>query len=189
MATAITDRRYTPNDLLKLPDGDRFELVDGQLVEKEMSLLSSFVAGRVTELLSAYSRAKELGAVFNSDASYKCFPFDADLVRRPDVSFIQRARMRAEYLTGHAPIPPDLAVEVASPNDLFYDVQGKVEEYLAAGVRLVWLINPDKRIVQVYRPDHSILQLTAEGELSGEDVLPGFRCSIADLFMPPPVGA
>lgn len=184
MATVIADRRYTPDDLLRLPDGDRFELVDGQLVEKDMSLLSSFVAGRVTELLSAHARAHESGAVFNSDASYKCFAFDPDLVRRPDVSFIQRSRLRAEHLTGHGPIPPDLAVEVVSPN-----VQAKVEEYLEAGVQLVWVINPDQKIVEIYRPDNTVSRLAAESEISGEAVLPGFRCSISDLFQPPPIGA
>lgn len=189
MATVISDRRYTPDDLLKLPDGDRFELVDGQLVENDMSLLSAFVAGRVTELLSAHSRSQNLGPVFNSDASYRCFPFDPQLVRRPDVSFIHRSRMRAEYLTGHAPIAPDLAVEVASPNDLHYDVQGKIEEYLSAGVRLVWLINPETKIVQVYRRDGTVSHLRGDAELTGEDVLPGFRCTLGELFKPPPVGA
>jgi Uma2 family endonuclease len=188
MATVIGDRRYTPDDLLKLPGGNRFELVDGQLVETEKSLLSAFVAGRVTELLSAHSRSQNLGPVFNSDASYRCFPFDPVMVRRPDVSFIQRLRMRAEYLTGHSPIAPDLAVEVASPNDGLYDVQDKVDEYLAAGVRLVWLINPETRIVQVYRRDGTVSHLRGDAELTGEDVLPGLRCTLGELFKPPPVG-
>lgn len=186
MASVISDRRYTPEDLLKLPDGDRFELVDGQLVETERSLLASYVGGRIIELLSAFVRTHQSGAVFNSDASFRCFPDVPDLVRRPDTSFIERSRWRDEYLTGHAPIAPDIAVDVASPNDIFYEVQHKIEQYLAAGVKLVWLINPEDQIVQIYRADRTVTHLRAAGELTGEDVLPGFRCQIADLFKPPP---
>jgi len=188
MATVTGDRRYTPEDLLKMSDGERFELADGQLVETEMSLLASFVTARLIELLSAFVRPRELGGVFNSDASYQCFPRDRTRVRRPDASFISRARLRSEYLTGHVPIAPDLAVEVASPNDSFYDVQEKIEEYLQAGVKLIWVMNPDTRIVQIYRADRTVDHLDLGGEISGEDVIPGFRCQIADLFKLPPVG-
>lgn len=189
MASIIAERRYTPDELLKLPDGDRFELVAGQLVETEMSLLASFIAGRLIELLSAFVRAGELGGVFSSDASYQCFTKDPERIRRPDVSFIQRSRLKPEFFSGHVPIAPDLAVEVVSPNDLYYDVQNKVEEYLAAGVRLVWVLNPDKKIVQVYRPDRSVSHLQISAELSGESVLPGFACGVVDLFKLPPTQA
>jgi Uma2 family endonuclease len=71
-----------------------------------------------------------LGVVLTSDASYQFFPEEHDRVRRPDVSFIDRSRMRPEYVEGHIQIPPDLAVEVVSPNDLFYEVREKVGEYV-----------------------------------------------------------
>lgn len=82
--------------------------------------------------------------------------------------------------TGHGQIAPDLAVEVVSPNDLFEDVSRNVEEYLAAGVRLVWVIDPKAELVFIYRDDESATILTNKGSLDGEDVVPGFLCAIAD---------
>ncbi len=189
MATVISDRRYTPDDLLKMPDGDRFELVDGQLVETTMSAKGSRTAARISAALVSFVDASQLGTVQDSETTYRCYSDDPDRVRKPDVSFISRARWRDEYDEGHVPIPPDLAVKVTSPNDVHYDVQAKVEEYLAAGVRLVWLINPEAQIVQVYRTDRTVTHLRGAGELTGEDVVPGFRCQIADLFKPAPQGA
>lgn len=188
MATVINDRRYTPDDLLKLPDGKFFELADGQLVETEMSAKGSRVAARLSAVLTPFVESRQLGSVFDSTASYQCYPDDPDRVRRPDVSFILASRWKNEYDDGHIPIPPDLAVEVSSPNDLHYDVQRKIEEYLGAGVKLVWLINPEDRIIQVYRHDRTVSHLSGDAELSGEGILSGFHCSIADLFKPPPIG-
>lgn len=121
-----------------------------------------------------------------ADASYQCFADDPTKVRKPDVSFIQASRLSAsERPTGHCQIAPDLAVEVVSPNDLFEDVSRKVEEYLAAGVRLVWVIDPKAERVFIYRHDESATILTNKDSLDGEDVVPGFLCAIADLFKPP----
>ncbi len=121
-----------------------------------------------------------------ADASYQCFADDPTKVRKPDVSFIQASRLPAsERPTGHCQIAPDLAVEVVSPNDLFEDVSRKVEEYLAAGVRLVWVIDPKAERVFIYRQDESATILTNKDSLDGEDVVPGFLCAIADLFKPP----
>src|SRR5262245_6219380 len=90
MATAAETRRYTPEDLLRMPDGDRYELVDGQLVEKTMSTWSSYVAGKLYGRLDAHSVAHQLGWVLPEGTSYQCFP---DKVRMADTSFIRRERM------------------------------------------------------------------------------------------------
>jgi Uma2 family endonuclease len=133
--------------------------------------------------------AQALGVVFTSDASFQCFPEEPDRVRRPDVSFIHRMRMQSDYLRGHIPVPPDLAVEVVSPNDLFFDVRRKAGEYVRAGVRLVWVVNPEEREVQVFR-GNGTYQLVQNGDsLDGEDVVSGFRCSLTEIFQPPPMGA
>jgi Uma2 family endonuclease len=106
-------------------------------------------------------------------------------VRRPDVSFIHFGRLQNEVLPkGHIEIPPDLVVEVISPNDLYGEVKAKVREYQLAGIRLVWLIDPDGRSVEVYRANRSVSILSDEDELEGEDVLPGFRCRIMDILPP-----
>src|SRR4051794_14117055 len=90
--------RYTPEDLLTMADGDRYELVDGYLVERDMGLKSSWVGGRLVHLASGYCDANGLGWVLPADASYQCFPYRPNLVRKPDMSFIRRGRLPGEEL-------------------------------------------------------------------------------------------
>jgi Uma2 family endonuclease len=187
MSTMLAKPRFTPDDMLRLSGGERYELVAGQLVRTEMSALAALVALRIGRWLANTVEPQQLGIVMTSDASYRCFPDDPDRIRRPDVSFIRRARMRREYLEGHVPIPPDLAVEVVSPNNTFFEVRQKVNEYLHAKVPLVWVVNPDLREVEVYRANGTY-QLVAGGEdLDGEEVIPGFRCPLREIFQPVPM--
>jgi Uma2 family endonuclease len=188
MSTVAAPTRYTPEDLLKMPDGDRYELVDGQLVEHTMSTWSSYVAGKMYGQLDSHCQANKAGWVLPEGTTYQCFPDAPNKVRKADVSFIRRERMSLQQATaeGHLPIYPDLAVEVLSPNDLAYEVDAKVQEYLTAGARLVWVVNPQARTVEVHRPQGTGTILRENDELDGEDVLPGFRCRVGDLFLPPP---
>ncbi|HEY2893618.1 MAG TPA: Uma2 family endonuclease [Pirellulales bacterium] len=188
MSTVLGKPQITPDELLELPDDARFELVDGQLVRKEMSLLAAWVASRINKRLGIVVEPQELGVVLTSDASYRCFGDDPDRIRRPDISFIQRARMRPEYVKGHIPIAPDLAVEVVSPNDLFFDVRRKAGEFERAGTRLVWVVNPDKREIEIFRSDGSHSFLRGDEYLEGENVVPGFRCPLTEIFQSPPMG-
>jgi Uma2 family endonuclease len=189
MSTVATKQHCTPEDLLVMPDAVSYELVDGELLEREMGWKSSVIGGEVGFLLKAHCKAHNLGWVAPADASYQCFPDAPNKVRRPDVSFIRLERMPAdEEPEGHCRIAPDLAVEVTSPNDLFDDVEEKVEEYLTAGVRLVWVVHPSTRTVRVRRADGTISLLREADELSGEDVVPGFRCRVSDLFAVPVAG-
>ena len=178
------ENRYTPEDLLTMPDGDRFELVDGQLVERSVSPWSSYVAGRVSFLITAYARPNQLGWPLPEGATYQCFPTEPNKVRKADFSFILLKRMTpaAAMEKGHIRIAPDLAVEAVSPNDLYYEVDTKVQEWLGAGVRLLWIINPDARTVRIYRADGSDASKRAEDEISGEDVVPGFCCRVREFF-------
>jgi Uma2 family endonuclease len=186
MSTVATNTRYTPEDLLAMPQGVDFELVNGELVRRNMGFRSSRVGGRVFRLMDMHSEANGLGWVLPADVGYQCFPDDPINVRKPDVSFIRRERLLAhQEPEGYARIAPDLAVEVVSPNDLFEELAEKVEEYLAAGVRLVWVVDPTAQRVLVYRADGTGTILRADDELSGEDVLPGFRCRVGDLFLVP----
>src|SRR5262249_36783129 len=146
---------YTPEDLSKMPDGELYELVDGNLVERKMSMLSSYVAGEIYDRLKQFSKAHQPGWVFPEGTSYQCFPSEPERVRRLDASFIRRERLSPERLMqeGHAKIAPDLAVEVVPPNDLAYEVDEKVDDYLDAGIPLVWVVNPRSRTVRVHWPD------------------------------------
>jgi Uma2 family endonuclease len=186
MSTVATENRYTPENLLTMPDGDNYELVDGNLLQRKMSARSSYVAGEIFAFLRDYNRANHRGWVFPEGTSYQCFPNAPAKIRRPDTSFIPFGRFPGEELPdGHIRIVPTLAVEVTSPNDLVYEVDEKVEEFLAAGSRLVWVIKPANRTVEIHRPDGPGVILRAENELTGDDVLRGFRCRVADLFPAP----
>lgn len=179
----VADRTYTPEDLLSMDDGTAYELVDGQLVERPMSQLSVWVGGELFTELRLFLRAHPIGWLWPADLGYQCFPDSPKKVRRPDVSFIRIGRKpEGPTSEGYTHIAPDLAVEIVSPNDLWSDLQAKVNEYLAAGVALVWLIDPVIRIAFVYRPDGTISQLRESDALDGEDVIPGFRCPLSSIL-------
>lgn len=151
-----------------------------------MGFRSSRIGLKMSTLLLIHCEREHLGWVLPSDAGYQCFPDDPGKVRKPDVSFIRADRLSVEdEPEGWATIAPDLAVEVVSPNDLFEAVAIKVNEYLSAGVRLVWVIDTATERVHVYRHDGRGEILTSADELNGEDVVAGFRCTVADLFAPP----
>jgi Uma2 family endonuclease len=101
------------------------------------------------------------------------------------VSFVRFDRLPGGRLAkGHEKVIPDLAVEVVSPNDRAEEIEIKVGEYLRAGVQLVWIVHPETQTVQISRPDGSSQRLGASDELSGENILPGFRCLVGELFPP-----
>jgi Uma2 family endonuclease len=169
-------------NLLDVPDG--YELIDGELVEQKMGAKSSWVGGRLTRLLDEFCEANRLRWVWPADTGYRCFG-DRRTVRKPDVSFIRAGRLPNEEIPdGDLQVAPDLVVEVVSPNDTVYELDAMVEEYVTAGVPQVWVVNPVTRRVLIHRLDGSANKLHPGQELSGEDVVPGFRCPV-DAFMPP----
>ncbi len=183
MNEVLTKTHYTPEELLELPDNRHFELVNGKLVERHMSALAGFVGARVIHHLVDFVDSNPVGDVFDSEASYQCFPQEQGRVRKPDISFIRSGRLPPEQLAqGHVRIAPDLAVEILSPNDLVYEVDEKVKEYLQAGVHLVWVIDPEARTVTIHRANGTKDILIESQNLSGEDVIPGFHCRVQDLF-------
>src|SRR5207244_9383387 len=115
------------------------------------------------------------------EVGYQCFPQRTGLVRKPDVSFVRRGRLPSGVLPkGWAKIAPDLAAEVVSPKDSYEEVEEKLGDYERAGVPLIWVISPTSRTVMVYRVDGSVGRLREADELSGEDVIPGFRCPVRE---------
>jgi Uma2 family endonuclease len=194
----LMQREYTPEELLAMPGGKHFELVDGRLVERHrttrpektedhMGFLSDLIAGRLFQRLANFCDAHPLGWVLlPSSGGFQGFPDSPRLVRKPDVAFVSFGRFPDEQLPlGYARLAPDLAVEVVSPNDLYEEVDEKVEEYLRAGVRLVWIISPHNHTVRLYRLSGGSQSLRVNDELDGEDVVPGFRCPVRDLFPQP----
>ncbi len=190
MSTAATALPYSPDDLLAMEEEECYELIDGKLVEKAMSTWANYVAGNLYYLLSNFCREHQLGWVFPEGTTYQCFPSLPNMVRRADVSFICLGRFSLEqaHAEGHIGVAPDLAVEVLSPHDSAYKLGNKVQAYLKAGVKLVWVIHPEAKFVQIFRLHVPGTILGEKDELTGEEVIPGFRCPVAKLFEPP-VGA
>ena len=183
---AIGSPLLTADDLSAMPDEKQYELVAGRLVKRKMGNWAGVVSATVSRMVGNFNAANPSGYVLNSDAGYRIFPESVLTVRKPDVSFVRFGGFPGGTpSTGYDAIVPDLAVEVLSPNDLAYEVDEKREEYRQAGVPLVWIINPQTKTVQICRADGSVAILHEPDELSGEAVLPGFRCQVADLFSPP----
>ena len=181
---AVADA-VTPEQLLALPDEKDFELVDGRLVERNMGSMSSWVGGRFYHWIANYCEEHALGLVWPADNGMQCFPGSPNKVRKPDVTFVRRGRLPDDLPPeGYLRLAPDLVVEVVSPNDLALEVDRKVMEYLAAGVRLVWIVNPDLRVVRTYAADGTCRWLREDDELTGGDVLPGFVCRVETFFPP-----
>ena len=107
---------------------------------------------------------------------------DPDTVRGPDVAFFDDTRPYDQLNPKWCEGAPVLAVEVLSPNDRIGKVTRRINEFLRAGTRLVWLLDPDARDVTVYRPGQNPQVFEANQELTGEDVLPDFRCPVAEFF-------
>jgi Uma2 family endonuclease len=186
MNIQATKERYTPDDLLSMPDGDRYELVSGELVERHTGWDAGQVSARLLFLLSAHCDATGAGWVVGVKAGYQGFPDSPDKVRRPNGSFVRLERLPPEQMPdGHCLIAPDLAVEVIFPDDRFYEVENRVTDYLRAGVPLVWVVSPPTRTVRVHRADGGAAYLHESDDLTGDDVLPGFRCRVAALFAAP----
>ena len=177
-------RRFTPDELLALSDGANYELAGGELVARRTGAESSWVGGQLHLLLANHCKSTGAGWVLPSDAGYQCFTDDPNRVRKPDVSFVRFDRL-AGLPDGYLRLAPDLAAEVVSSSETYCEIEDKVDEYLAAGVRLVWVVNPPNRSIRVHRPDGSVTDLRQADDLTGEDVLPGFRCAVAELFAPP----
>lgn len=189
MSITVSQPTFTAEDLQDLPDGRKgYELVGGRLVEKQMGTLPSWVAGRILRMLAPLED-QGLGWVLPPDTGFQGFIGERQKVRKPGVSFIRRGRLPEDRLpSGYCPVAPDLAVEVLSPNDRVYEIEDRIADYLAAGVPLLWLVNPETRVVQVIRPDGSSVRLNEQDELTGGEVLIGFRCPVADLFTLPTKG-
>jgi Uma2 family endonuclease len=137
-------------------------------------------------ILESFNSSRRLGWVLPEGVGYQCFPAAPNMVRRPDASFIRYGCLPGEQLPkGYIKIAPHLAIEVLSPKDLAYAVDEKIEEYLGAGVRLVWIVNPATRTVRIHRAIGPGTTLRTEDEISGEEIIPGFRCTVGDFFVIP----
>lgn len=178
-----TSAALTARDVesVSLP-GKLVELVRGQLVVSEPpGTRHGAIAANLAYYLGDFVRRHKLGIVFAQDTGFK-ITSDPDTVRAPDVAFVGRDRAAQIPPRGYADLAPDLLAEILSPGDVTAEVLAKVADWLAAGTRLVWLVDPQRPEVRVYRRDGSLSILGENDSLEGEDVLPGFTCPLAQVF-------
>jgi len=178
-----TGELMTADDLLMLDlPGKSTELVRGRLVVREPpSTYHGRVQSTLNTIVGSFVRANALGAVFGQDTGFK-IRSDPDTVRAPDLAFVHRGRVAQVGTRGYAALAPDLVAEILSPDDRPGEVLMQVGEWLDAGVSLVWVIDAERRSGNVYRSDGSVGTIGSGDDLEGEGVLPGFSCSIAELF-------
>ena len=186
MTAVATLPAITPEDMLRLPDEKDFELVDGSLVAKRMGTLSSWIGGELFFHIRTFLETLPLGWLFTADNGFYCFADRPNTLRRPDISFVRHGRLPGDILPeGYIRIAPDLVVEVISPNDRASEVNVKVLDFLSAGVPLIWVVDPEARVVYIHRADGTLAMVREHDELSGESVLPGFRRTVSAIFPKP----
>ena len=183
MTTAGT-RLLTADDLLRLHDeGVRGELIRGVLSE---TLPAGHAHGRIVmklgfELMS-FVEPRQLGTLVGSDAGV-WLERDPDTVREPDLAYTSAEKIPLDaWIDGYAEVAPDLVVEVASPSDSRREVNDKALMWLSYGVRLVWVVHPDTRTVDIHREGRTVSTLAGDDDLDGMDVLPGFTCPVRAVF-------
>ena len=173
----------TADELLhsNIPD-KRTELVRGVLVVREPAGYNhGRVIAQLTGRLWSHVERTAAGQLLGAETGFTLFR-DPDTVRAPDIAFVHRDRLPDPASRGFVDLAPDLVVEVLSPDDRPGEILGKVGDWLQAGTRLVWVIDPERRTARIYRADGSQTSVTEAVELSGEEVLPGFACPLSSLL-------
>lgn len=179
-----TKALMTAEDLLAMPDdGQRYELIRGELVPMGGSGGDhSRIGLRLGSRMLVFVEQHHLGEVLGADGAYR-LEHDPDTVRVPDASFLRRERWDSlERTEAFIEGAPDLAVEVVSPSDSYGDVRDKALMWLAAGARLVWVLQPIGRAVTVYPVAGAPVTLGEDDILDGGDVLPGFSLPVRAIF-------
>ena len=183
-ATQTASGLITADDLLRLSsDGVRGELIRGALSETTPTGHEhGQIAARLVVRLGNFVQPRKLGILTVSDSGVQ-LEHNPDTVREPDVAFFSAEKSPPdERVTGYAQVAPDLAVEIVSPSDWLPAVNDKALMWLRYGVRLVWVVRPDERRVDVHREGQPVVTLTESDALDGLDVLPGFSCPVREIF-------
>ena len=170
--TKMTLEEFLESDL------EGYEYVRGELVPMPPT---SGEHGRISVNLilplGLHVRENQLGDVYVSETGFTV----GERVLMPDIAFLSNEHIPTD-LSKVFPIPPDLAIEVVSPTDALHRVVEKAFAYLDAGTQLVWVLEPKSKTVTVYRSETDITLLTRNDTLTGEEVIKGFSCQVAELF-------
>jgi len=175
-----TTRVISDEELLRLPkDGNKYEVVDGELRVSPAGWAHERVVASLTAQMATHAKVHRLGDVLGSNALYI---LPSGNKRAPDITFVASGRLEGAVGEAWLSLVPDLAVEVRSPRDSARRLLDTVGEYLAAGVRLVWVIDPERRSAAAYRSPTDVREIGPGGALEGDDVLAGFRCPLSEIL-------
>jgi Uma2 family endonuclease len=181
----VQTRLLSADEFLDWPEqaGYRQELIRGEVVKMSLAGgLHGKVASKILRRVGDHVETAGLGETYAAETGF-IVEHDPDSVRGADVAFVCTERLsRIIRPEKHIPFGPDLAVEVRSPNDRDEEVEEKIQLWLAAGSQLVWDVDPRARTVVVHRPAADPVTLRGDQEIDGADVIPGFRCRVADFF-------
>jgi Uma2 family endonuclease len=179
----VTTRLLSAEDFALIETDEPWELWGGEVRRVPgAGLEASEMSGVIFSLVFGFVRPRNLGVVTVTDGAY-ILARNPDVVVMPDVAFIAWDRLPGRIRPkGFSPVPPNLAVEVASPSDRTGDIAAKMARYRAAGVTLVWWVYPGDRTVAVYRDGEFVATLGENDTLDGEDVLPGFSLPVSEIF-------
>jgi Uma2 family endonuclease len=177
-------RRLTEAEFLASSDFDGFELVDGVPVEVNMGGTSAWVGTQISYQIARFLHESGTGGlVFAQETAFKAWPQRPDHLRKPDTMYFVPGRYPGDLPPdGTIDRAPDLAVEVVSLNDDARELDLKVQEYLRAGIRLIWVIYPDTHNIHTIRASGQDADIGSGATLSGEEILPGFEVPVDDLF-------
>lgn len=182
--SVTTEKLLTADDMHHLySQGVRGELLRGSLCETQPSgVRHGKIVVNLIVRLEAFVEPRQMGTIVASDAGF-LLEKDPDTVREPDVAFISAHRLPPDQdVPGYFEGPPDLAVEIASPSDGPRQLFDKARMWISFGVPLVWTVDPQARTLDVHQPNQPLIRLSTDDLLDGGQVLPGFTCTVADLF-------
>lgn len=186
--SATETKLMTADELLMLPSfvngsDRRYELIKGVLkVMSPTKPLHGVICARITVQLGRFVEEYNLGEVFGAETGF-LIEVDPDTVVGADAAFVSHERLATvETFEKFFPFAPDLAVEVLSPGNTVNEIDEKINFYFAAGARAVWVFNPKRRTVAVYRSPFDVRILSEQDTLEGSDVLPQFRLELSKLF-------
>jgi len=175
----------TAEQLFDMPGLGRCELVRGEIVQMSPAGFEhGCVIAVIAEELSHFVRSRRLGRVTGAETGF-ILRRKPDTVRAPDVGFVRASRFTGGLPVAFFPGAPDLAVEVRSPGDTDAEVLAKVEDWLMAGCLAVWVIDPADETAMIYRLVEGAVAGRAVEALDGEEIVPGFRLAVADIFAAP----
>ncbi|MBI2567311.1 MAG: Uma2 family endonuclease [Candidatus Schekmanbacteria bacterium] len=181
MSTAVQDRLITADEFERIAYRyGRCELIDGRIVAlPPAGFEHGDIEGNIYAVLRLFVRGQKLGRVATGEVGCK---LPNGRVRAPDVLFVREDRLKDVQLRRFLPFAPDLAVEVVSPDDSAKEVRDKAGEWIAAGSEQAWAVDPGTRTVTVYERGAPPRVLGEGDALGGGAVLPGFYCSVAEIF-------